>query len=370
MSDKLKQIDKKYLIIVGAIFGILILIVVIAVIAKAISGKNLSYEKIENKLVEAAQDYINDGVVDAPAEGESVVITDKELISAEYIKELSEYTDDTCSATVTVMNNGGLGLYIPDLQCNEYMTQHLATKIIDDQLVTEPIVDGAYQFGLYQVDDEYIFKGKEVNNYVSFSGVIFRIIKIDKNGNLRLIKATPEENKIAWDTKYNPSVSRNYGVNDYANSYLANVLNKDYGDFKSTNKKHLLQHDVCIAKRGHLDTEISYDFDCSILLEKQYISTLTSTDVSMASLDPNCNTVISRSCTNYNYLSNIYGWTVNAYADNSYEVLSVEGIVSKQKASKKNNYYWVLYISGQELYTTGSGTADDPYVIDDTAIDK
>lgn len=363
MSDKLKQIDKKYLIIVGAIFGILILIVVIAVIAKVISGKNLSYEKIENKLVEAAQDYINDGVVDAPAEGESIVITDKELISAEYIKELSEYTDDTCSATVTVMNNGGLGLYIPDLQCNEYMTQHLATKIIDDQLVTETIVDGAYQFGLYQVDDEYIFKGKEVNNYVSFSGVIFRIIKIDKNGNLRLIKVTPEENKIVWDEKYNADIGTNYGINDYANSYLAETLNNDYNDFKDENKKHLIQHDVCIGKRGNLDIGISYDFDCSTLLEKQYISTLTTLDVPMASLDPNCTTIVNGSCTNYNYMVYFDGWTVNSYSDNTYEVLVAGGTIGLKYASKMSNYYWVIYVSGQELYTTGSGTADDPYVI-------
>lgn len=363
MSDKLKQIDKKYLIIVGAIFGILILIVVIAVIAKAISGKNLSYEKIENKLVEAAQEYIADGEVDIPAEGESIVITDAELISAEYIKELSEYTDDTCSATITVMNNGGLGLYIPDLQCNEYMTQHLVTKIIDDQLVTESIIDGTYQFGLYQVDNEYIFKGKEVNNYVSFGGVIWRIIKIDSNGNLRLIKTTPEDDKIVWDEKYNVDIEKSYGINDYANSYLAETLNNDYNGFKDENKKHLIQHNVCIGKRGQLDIGISYDFDCSALLEKQYISTLTTLDVPMASLDPNCTTVVNGSCTNYNYMVNIDGWTVNSYSDNTYEVFAASGIIGKKRASKKSNYYWVVYVSGQELYTIGSGTAEDPYVI-------
>ena len=130
MGEKFKQIDKRFLVIVGAIFGVLILIVVIAVVMKMISGRNLSYEKIEEKLVKAAQEYITDGEVEAPAEGTSIVISDQELINTEYLKELSEYTDDTCSASVTVMNNGGLALYLPDLKCGEYMTKHLSEKII------------------------------------------------------------------------------------------------------------------------------------------------------------------------------------------------------------------------------------------------
>lgn len=365
MGEKLKQIDKKFLVIIGAIFGVLILIVVIAVVMKAISGKNLSYEKIEKKLVEAAQDYITDGIVDAPDEGTSISITDKELAAADYIKELSEYTDDSCSATVTVMNNGGLALYLPDLKCNKYMTQHLSTKIIDDHLVTETIVDGAYQFGLYQVDNEYIFKGKEVNNYVSFGGVAWRIIKIDSNGNLRLVKASAEEEKIPWDEKYNAEIENSYGINDYANSYLVETLYHDYDEFNDENKKHLIPHDVCIGSRGQMDTGIAYDFDCSKILEGQYISTLTTLDVPMASLDPGCITVTNGSCTNYNYMVGISAWTVNSYADNTYEAFAVGGIVGKRRTSKLGNYYWVIYVNGQEPYLGGNGTAEDPYIIGD-----
>ena len=163
MNGKVKTVDKKVLVIAGAIFGVLILVVVVAMIIKATSDKNLSYESIEKKLLEAAQEYVNDGEVDIPAEGTSITITDKELSKADYIKDLSEYTDDTCSGSVTVMNNNGLSLYLTDLACKKYMTQHLATKIIDDNLVTESIVDGVYQFGLYNVENEYIFKGKKVN---------------------------------------------------------------------------------------------------------------------------------------------------------------------------------------------------------------
>ena len=363
MSEKLKQIDKRFLIMIGAIFGILILIVVVAVILKAVSAKNLSYEKIEEKLVSAAQNYIEAGEVDAPEEGTSIVITDKELSKAEYIKELSEYTDDTCSGSVTVMNNGGLALYLPNLQCKNYMTQTLASKIIDDQLVVEPIIDGKYQFGLYSGENEYVFKGTEVNNYVSFGGVIWRVIKIDSNGNLRLIKSTEEELKIPWDNKYNVEVGKSYGINDYANSYLLTTLTKDYEGFNDDNKRHLIPHDVCIGSRSKKDVGMSYEFDCSKVLEAQYISTLTTMDVPMASVDPNCIRVTSGSCTNYNYMAGIGAWTVNSFADTSYEAFAVSGVVGKRRTNKTDNYYWVVYVSGQEPYKGGSGTFEDPYII-------
>lgn len=364
MKDKLKQINKKYLIVVGVIFAVLILIVVVAVIMKIVAGRNLSYEKIEEKLVDAAREYINDDSVDIPAVGESITITDQELVSGEYIKELSEYNEDSCSGTVTVMNNNGLALYIPDLQCGEYATTHLAQKVIDDQLVTEEIIDGSYQFGLYEVGDEYIFKGTEVNNYVSFGGVTWRIIKIDSNGDLRLIKSTAEEKGIPWDQKYNAEVGRNYGVNDYPNSNLFNTLKNSYNDFNEENKKHLIAHDVCIGSRGSKDIAISYDFDCSKILENQYISTLTTLDMAMASLDPGCDSVISGSCMNYNYMGNISSWTVNSFADTTYDAFVISGRVSTDRANKKNDYYWVIYISGNEPYVSGSGTEEDPYIIE------
>lgn len=363
MNGKVKTVDKKVLFIAGAIFGVLILVVVVAMVIKATSGKNLSYESIESKLLEAAQEYVNDGEVDIPAEGTSITITDKELSKADYIKDLSEYTDDTCSGSVTVMNNNGLSLYLTDLQCKKYMTQHLATKIIDDNLVTEAIVDGTYQFGLYNVENEYIFKGKKVNNYVSFGGVVWRIIKIDSNGNLRLIKSSAEESKIPWDEKYNSEIDNNYGINDYANSFLLETLNNDYKGFNDENKKHLIPHSACIGSRGQKDTGISYDFDCSKTLDNQYISTLTTLDVAMASLDPGCKTVISGGCTNYNYMVGISAWTQNNYAENSHEVFTVGGIVGKRKASNTNKYYWVIYVSGNEPYKGGTGTAEDPYII-------
>lgn len=364
MVDKLKQIDKKFYIIMGAILGVLVLIIVVVAIVRFFSGPGNNYSKLEKKLVSATEDYLEDNPKQIPEEGTSVVIDSATLITAGNLKELSKYVEDSCSATVKVMNNGGVSLYLPDLVCSNYQTLHLSTKVIDDNLVVDS--EKEYESGLYQVDDEFIFKGKNVNNYVSFGGLTWRIMKVDANGDLRLIKANSEKSKKMWDNKYNVDEKKTYGINDYENSLLAETLYQSYLNVNKNNKAHLIPHTVCVGKRSSKDKAISYDIDCAETLEGQYISVINTLDFPMASLDKNCTSVGAGACINYNYLYNMLSttWTSIGLADNSYEVYNLSGGYSSTLKAKNNvNYNWVIYVSGQELYTSGDGSLNDPYII-------
>lgn len=365
MVEKLKQIDKKYLIIGGVIVGILVFVILLMIVLKALSGPGKNYTKLENKLVTAAQNYLKENEEFIPERGTSVVFDSETLIAAGNLKDLEKYIDDTCTASVRVMNNGGQSLYLPDLQCTEYKTVHLKEKLIDDQLIVE--TDDPYAGGLYQVDKEYIFKGKHVNNYVSFGGLTWRIMKIDENGNLRLIKSNAEKAKKYWDNKYNISVKKNYGINDYKNSYIAEYLNDSYQKVNDNNKAHLIPHDVCVGKRSIKDKSISYGVDCAEKVEGQYISIINLLDYPMASLDENCKEIGSGACTNYNYLKSVIStsWTSIGVADDTYEAYYIsDGYVSYLNSNKNNSYNWIVYLSGEELYRSGSGTEEDPYVIE------
>lgn len=69
--------------------------------------------------------------------------------------------------------------------------------------------------GLYEEDENYIFKGKEVNNYLEYSGYLFRIISVDSDKNIKLITEESLTN-LAW------------GINgSYENSYIKSWLNSD-----------------------------------------------------------------------------------------------------------------------------------------------
>lgn len=365
MIEKLKQLDRKVYIMGGIILGAIVLLIIILIIIKLLAGPGNNYSKLEQKLVKAAQTYLKKNPDSVPQDGESIELDSATLVSSGSIGDLSKQIKDTCTGRVLVMNNGGSALYLPHLDCTNYTTVHFYDKVIEDNLVADS--EDPYEGGLYEVNGEYIFRGKLVNNYISFGGLLWRIIKIDENGNLRVIKANAEKAKKIWDNKYNTEIEKSYGINEYENSFLRETLQKDYASItQEQNKIHLIPHDVCIGKRSDKNREISYDIDCSEVLEGEYISVINTLDFPMASLDENCTSVGAGSCVNYNYLSNTVttSWTSIGSADNTYEVYDISGgYVNTLRARNTVSYYWVIYLSGQELYTTGSGTEQDPYII-------
>ena len=365
MIEKLKQLDRKVYVMGGIILGAVVLLVILLLVIKLLAGPGNNYAKLEQQLVKASQKYLKANPDFVPQDGESIELDSATLVSAGSISELSKHIKDTCTGRVLVMNNGGNALYLPHLDCTNYTTSHLYDRIIEDSLVADS--ENPYESGLYEVNGEYIFKGKDVNNYISFGGLLWRVIKIDENGNLRVVKTTAEKAKKIWDNKYNTSVEKPYGINDYENSFLRDTLKQGYDSIaQEQNKMHLIPHDVCIGKRSEKNKDISYDVDCSEVLEGEYISVINTLDFPMASLDENCTTVGAGSCVNYNYLADTIttSWTSIGSADNTYEVYDISGgYVNALRARNTVSYYWVIYLSGQELYTTGSGSAKDPYII-------
>lgn len=81
------------------------------------------------------------------------------------------------------------------MSCDDYQTTYLIDELLKG-VVTE-------KSGLYQVEDGYVYKGAKVNNYVSFFDKTYRILSIDNNGILKLVKVDQEKNRVNWDSKYN-----------------------------------------------------------------------------------------------------------------------------------------------------------------------
>lgn len=369
MVQVLKRLDKKFLIIVGCIICLPILLIIILAILQGCNRK-ISHEKYEEKMISALESYIKDKDKTPKLEGEVFSISLDKLVEKEYIKSTEKMLDDdSCEGTVAVRNNGvsadengeGFLNYTVDLKCKEYSTVHLIDKLMDD-LTTE-------NSGLYQVGEEYIFKGDKVDNYIMLSQIPYRIIGIDKEGILKLVKIDPESPSKMWDNKFNVETNRYSGINIYKDSNILNALNSTYNNTKKVFKdvkKHLVAYDVCIGKRSNLDNTISKDIDCSLKLEKQIVSLLNVSDYALASLDPNCVTLRSRSCNNYNYLRNVVSssWTLNSSSDNTYDVMYIsDGLMEIQNAKYTEQYNLVVYIDGNELYTSGNGSAESPYLL-------
>lgn len=370
MVEALKKLDKKFLVIAGCIILIPIFIIVFLAIIQGCSGGTVTHKKYEEKMISAAEKYFADKNQLPKEESELVTVDLDTLVKGGYIKSTESLLDDsTCKGEVNVRRNGssietngeGFLNYTVSLECDKYNTIHLADKIKEDVVTTES--------GLYQVGEDYIFKGDKVNNYINIFDNSYRIMSIDKNNIIKLVKSEPEITSRIWDNKFNIEVNHSYGKNIYKDSVILTYLLNDYENAKKISKntkKHIVAYDVCIGKRSVNDYSINKELDCSEVLENQIISLMNVSDFAMASADPDCNSTASRACKNYNYLSRIATstWTLNTVIENTYEAFFIsDGLSEHQNANSYNEYNIVIYIDGNELYTSGEGTALNPYII-------
>ena len=370
MISALKRLDSKFLIMVGCLIGLPIFILLILAIMQGCANKKISHDKYEEKMLEAAEKYVSKENNELKEEGSTIIIKLSELVESGYIKSTEKLLDDTsCDGSVLVRRNGssiettngGYLNYTVSLTCDDYKTTHLVDKI-KEEIVTEGN-------GLYQIENSYIFKGDDVDNYIMFFDNLYRIMSIDENGILKLVKVYSETPSRVWDDKFNVDTNRYSGKNIYKDSNILTELNDDYENDKKISEKakqHIVAYDACIGKRSALDYTISKEIDCSEKIEKQVVSMLNISDYAMASLDSDCVDLRSRSCGNYNYLKNILSatWTLNSINDNTYDVIYLSnGLMEVSNAKKSMRYNIVIYIDGNELYTEGKGTENNPYII-------
>ena len=86
----------------------------------------------------------------------------------------------------------------------------------------------------------------------------------------------------------------------------------------------------------------------------------------MVSTDPDCISITSRSCRNYNYMKDLFldNWTLTPVAGNSYEVYYMyNGLAKHQSANKYSSFNIVINIDGNEIIESGDGSENSPYVI-------
>ena len=366
----LKSLDKKFLILAGLIISFPIVTIILLSVLQGCQRSNDSYKDYEKKMTQAAMKYFKTNNLIPTVEGRTSKVSLSTLVSKNLIKDASKaLKDSSCSGNVTVRlngsslekNEGGFLNYIANLKCKDYETPTIL-GLTKQNVVTE----GS---GLYYFNGEYIFKGDKVKNYIRFYDKDYRILGITNDGLARLVGSESESIMRMWDSKYNSEAKFAYGKTIYKDSLILGYLLDDYFNKKKINleaRKHLAAHDVCIGKRAKKDIRISKEIDCSDIIENQLISIMTISDYFLASNDEECDSIISRTCNNYNYLYHVASstWTTNAVTDNTYEVFYVGGgNASVLNANEYNYYNVVIYIDANEKISSGSGTLEDPFII-------
>lgn len=363
----LKKMDKK---LINKLVLVLILIVIIfigIIVFKLIIGNRTSYNNVENKMVKAAIKYYSEnenGINSFKNIGNgTITVSTETLIENKYLKELTKLIPDkgkeiSCKGSVSAKMNNGYVLYTPYLECNNYKTKKL------NEVMTESIVEA--EDGLYKVNDSYIFRGEYVNNFVSFADKIWRVLKINEDGSIRMIETTKRE-KIVWDDRYNIDTENSNGINDFNISRIKDSLIKLYEDdeeFNDSDKAYIVPQKLCIGKRGPNETNNSGEIECSEVVDNWMIGLIQVNEYLNASIDPNCQKFNDPQCGNYNYLKSLRGtyWSITPSTEKTSKVYKMLPQPYVTNAEGSAGIRGVILIDQDSIYVKGDGTEDNPYV--------
>lgn len=366
MKEMKEKFGTKNLIKIGLAVAALIVVVVVSSLIYHAYFYKKSFSEIENIMVESARLYYSDHQKKLQKNNnETINIKSDTLISGGYMRPIGEYLKNDeilCKGSVNVTKVNGKYRYVPLLDCgNDYSYEF----IVDHVKKNEKIVTTGD--GLYQNGNDFVYRGEKINNYVSFAGKTWRIIKIE-NGKLYLIFNEKLE-KTNWDNRYNKERNSYYGINDYKISRIKDYLNNLYMGkslFSNEDKLLISTHDVNISKLGEEDKYKYGDQAGTDILENQYVGLLSLYDYMDASLDADCTYPTSPSCSNYNYIINYdYNfWLSNIDKNTSYYVYMVSGDQGAYLSKASGNGYVrpVIAITKDAIYVSGKGTSKSPYV--------
>lgn len=350
--------DKIYYIMGGTI-----LLIVIFIIVTSCSSSSGDYSSIEEDMKSAAMKYYKEREKLLPKEENGVVkVSLSTLIEAELIKDVSDPKNSAnkCDGYVEVYNSEGDYVYVPFLVCKgNYEPNYLNEKVKLD--TPDELGDG-----VYEIDGEFRYRGENVKNYVKFNNSLWRIIKVDSQGDIKIARLfEKDDERYAWDNTYNPEKGTETGINtDFETSNARRVLKSYYDGLSKEAKVRLVPKTLCIGAYG-INSNIDKANECTYQIENQYFVMLTLLDVKYASTNENCVKVSSAECNNRNYLTKdkINGWLGAVDSETNHNVYSYNYRIFKVRASSTKRIPQVVYLTGKTLTVEGNGSKDTPYIL-------
>lgn len=191
--------------------------------------------------------------------------------------------------------------------------------------------------GLYKEAKEYYYKGAVEDNYVLYSGILWRIVKVDENNNVILIS----EDALT-------SMVLGYESDSFKGTYGEEWLNNTFYN-QLSNQEFLVDQNYCA------DAVLEANNVKCTKMETQKISMISVYDYLKASGSKS-------------YLNNGKTfWTVSPNEEYKTWFINQNGLVSNESVSGESYHSYgirpVIAIKGDTKIIAGSGTKETPYQI-------
>ena len=217
-------------------------------------------------------------------------------------------------------------IYNPKNEKGEVLL-NLSSKIIDDNKLVES------GDGLYQINGNYVFKGKNVDNYILVSDMLFRILRINGDKTIDLV------------------------MDEYVNRVIWNKEITDYD--KSSIKTYLDEKVLPLIKKDYLNTT-SYCTDK--IYELSEVSCNNTNNSSLIRL-LGINDYLNSMNEDKSFISDDYVWLYNSAKNNVWH--TTDNYISNSNPTNLYGVKGVITLKNSTTYLKGNGTIDNPYIIDD-----
>ena len=328
----------------------IIFVISFRVITNKIKNSQQSlYDVLISDIKKAAEKYMIDNNETDKYHLNTLCISISDLKDKGYLKKKeikNPKTKQEMNGFVKVQYDENKKQYVYDYM--DACTPNIVAPAIETILNNETVKVINDNAGLYETNDEYIYKGENPNNYIQLNTIKWRIISIDKTTNMmKIINLT--DNPKQW-----PESGLIESLND---DYESGTTYESFKSMISPNTKWNT------GKVEKLDSAISIKSVEKQGSEYHTIGLLTVGEYIDASLNKNC--YLTNNCTSYLTTSKKY-WLLNKvndskewYVDNN-QLKNITVPISSSQVDY--HIYPVLYLK-INASITGHGTEVDPYVL-------
>lgn len=211
--------------------------------------------------------------------------------------------------------------------------------------------------GLYEIDDEYVFRGSDPDNYLSIDGTMYRIISLNKKEKTMKVIVKAGESKM-WQesTKQKDYSYRLSSVFTYLNTNFYQTLSESLKNYVVTNSTWYTGTgtftDMSVLALKGINQKTSLNSNVGLLSAYEYARVSLNTTCQKNALDS--------SCYGKNYLSTEKRmWLLNSEESKVWFV-DEAGTLTTTDNPTTATAYPVLVLKAN-ITITGLGTKDEPY---------